>query len=74
MDLATIRRSKRVEKHSFGGLQGYAAGAARAFRTVSEGGFSEVRNRIDGLGAEKIRHMGDVPYVARRLCFPRMRV
>src|SRR5215217_3800332 len=35
MDLATIRRSKRVEKHSFGGLQGCAAGAARAFRTVS---------------------------------------
>jgi hypothetical protein len=43
VNLAGIRRSKRVEKHRLGGLQGYAASTSEAFRTVSEDAFSEVR-------------------------------
>src|SRR5829696_6388924 len=43
VDLAGLRRAKWTEKLLCGDLQGYAASASEAFRTVSEVVFSEVR-------------------------------
>jgi hypothetical protein len=43
VDLAGLRRAKWTGKPLCGDLQGYAASASEAFRTVSEGVFSEVR-------------------------------
>jgi hypothetical protein len=45
VDLAGLRRAKWTGKPLCGDLQGYAASASEAFRTVSEVVFSEVRNR-----------------------------
>src|SRR5215217_6163906 len=43
VDLAGLRREKWTEKPLCGDLQGYAASASEAFRTVSEGEFCELR-------------------------------
>src|SRR5829696_6115807 len=43
VDLAGLRRAKWTEKLLCGDLQGYAASASEAFRTVSEEVFSDVR-------------------------------
>jgi len=45
VDLAGLRRAKSTGKPLCGDLQGYAASASDAFRTVSEVVFSEVCNR-----------------------------
>src|SRR5215217_7525829 len=43
VNMAGIRRPKWTEQLRFGVLQGNAASASEAFRTVSKGEFSEVR-------------------------------
>jgi hypothetical protein len=58
VDLTSINRAKWAEKCLLRGSEGYALDASEAFRTVSEGVFSEVRGqRVLGTSASTFREL-----------------